>query len=650
VKGQAYARWELVLVDDCSRDPELTALLQSFADEDRRIKVRTLAANGGIAIATNAALEMCRGEYVAFLDHDDELSADSLYRVVEMLNADPSLDVLYSDEDKIDENGRHTDGFFKPDWSPDLLRSMNYVCHFLVVRRSLLQTVGGLRLGFDGSQDYDLILRLCEQSQKIRRVPHILYHWRMHEQSTASGVDRKPAASDAGRQALEQHLSRNGVLGTVEEIGPCRYRVRYNIEGYPEVSIVIPTGGSETLTAALRSILKVTTYKNYSIVIVDNSSGRTVEKRVREFQGEAHTVKLLDCRYIPFNFSFLCNRGAEATRAPFLLFVNDDTSVISPDWIEAMLEHAQREEIGAVGAQLLFPNDTLQHVGVVTGLVGVAGHPFRGSPDALQYFGLSHVIRNCSAVTGACLMVRRNVFEAVSRFDEVNLPTCFQDVDLCLKMLERGYRVVYTPFARLYHYESYSKKAVAHAPEITYMDERWSKAIADDPYYNPNLTRRADDYSLSYDRVFAASKSHESTKDARSADSTAGKAFLDHSQIETSAAIKLRPYGKIEFRASPNPARPARGGLGETVLTWTAPGAKKVQVRVGSPWGPLFTEGGSSGSAATGPWVESGTAFYLLDATAGDAATPEHVLALVRVTVTPTTQHGMRAHTKAQHA
>jgi lipopolysaccharide biosynthesis protein/GT2 family glycosyltransferase len=506
VKGQAYPHWELILVDDGSADAELTSLLHSLAEGDRRIKIRSLPTNCGIAGATNVGLECCQGEYVGFLDHDDELSADALLRVVEALNQDPSIDVLYSDEDKIDEQGRHREGFFKPGWSPDLLYSMNYVCHFLVVRRELLTTVGGLHPGFDGSQDYDLILRLSEHSQRIHRIPHILYHWRIHDRSTAAGSDKKPFASEAGRRAIEQHLRRTGVLGRVEELSPCRYRVKYDIPGNPRVSIIIPTGGSDTLRTALNSIIELTTYPAYSIVIVDNSSGEAVRKMVGEFQARSHRVSWLDCRDIPFNFSHLCNRGAEATDAPYLLFLNDDTSVITADWIEAMLEHAQRKEVGAVGTRLLFPNGTLQHTGVVVGLFGAAGHPFRGLPNVHQYFGLSHYIRNCSAVTGACLMIRRELFELVDGFEELELPTCFQDVDLCLKLAEKGFRVVYTPFAQLYHHESYSKRTIFNEGELTYFQTRWKGLIDDDPYYNPNLTRRSDDYSLSDDHPIGAAK------------------------------------------------------------------------------------------------------------------------------------------------
>ncbi|MFZ0590335.1 MAG: glycosyltransferase family 2 protein [Bryobacteraceae bacterium] len=613
VKRQAYPNWELVLVDDGSDDRRLTGLLESFAAGDRRIRVSALADNRGIANASNAGLALCQGEYVGFLDHDDELSPDALYRVAKALNADSSLDVLYSDEDKISETGSYQNVFFKPDWSPDLLLSLNYVCHFLVARRALLERVGGFRPGFEGSQDYDLILRLSEHTQKIHRISRVLYHWRVHPQSTASGVSVKPAASDAGRRALKQHLERRGIPAEVSETNPCRYRVKYALLDKPEVAIVIPTGGSATLVPAIESIFNTTTYRNYKIVVADNSKSGTVEENVRNLQAHGKPVQILDYRDLSFNFSYLCNQAAQSADAPYLLFLNDDTSIITPDWIEAMLEHAQRKEVGAVGAQLLFPNNTLQHGGVVVGLMGWAGHAFRGLPPEMHYFGLSQFIRNCSAVTGACLLTRRNVFEMVNGFDEQNLPTCFQDVDLCLKMIEQGYRIVYTPFARLYHYESYSKKAITHLSRIAYMRERWFSFIDDDPFYNPNLTRRSEDYRLNYDHLFQQS----------------GKA-------------------SIQFYASPNPSSPVGTHLGQTTLFWTVDGVKRVQIRVASPTGALLAEGGASGSASTGPWVEPDMAFYLLDASKTDTPSPEKVLAMVQVAV------GLEAHSdhsrgKAHH-
>ena len=497
VLRQIYTNWELVLVDDASQDHNLTRSLMGYAENDSRIRVNTRLENGGIAAATNEGIAVCEGEYIALLDHDDELSADALYQIVKALNEDPSTEIFYSDEDKIGPDGTRMDGFFKPEWSPELLHSMNYVCHFLVCSRPLLESVDGLRLGFDGSQDYDLILRLSERTDKIKRIPRMLYHWRMHPQSTAMISGQKPKASDSGRRALEDHLERTGVAGSVEEVGICRYRVRSSIQGNPEISIIIPAGGSEKLKAALDSIFRETTYQNYRVIVVDNSPGEQVRRWVSTYEAAGRSISLLDRRRLPFNFSKLCNDAADQSKSPYLLFLNDDTSVITPDWLESMLEHAQKPGVGAVGAQLLFPNNSIQHAGVVVGIVGVAAHVFRGFDSSTpHYFAFSQSTRNYAAVTGACLFTRRDVFEKVGRFDEVNLPTCFQDVDLCLKMVDAGYRVVYTPYARLYHYESATKQAIANASEVHYMEDRWATYIAEDPFYNPNLTKGSDRYEL----------------------------------------------------------------------------------------------------------------------------------------------------------
>jgi hypothetical protein len=306
--------------------------------------------------------------------------------------------------------------------------------------------------------------------------------------------------------------------------------------------------------------------------------------------------------------------------------------VITPGWIEAMLEHAQREEVGAVGAQLLFPNDCLQHAGVVIGVAGVAAHPFRGVPPAMDYFGLSQCIRNCAAVTAACLLTRRSAFELVGGFNEANLPTCYQDVDLCLKMREKGLWVVYTPFARLYHYESYSRKTAMSIGEIGYMRERWASFIADDPFYNPNLTRRSDDYGLNYDHLFQPSESARPPESRGNTPSPQAE-----TQPENRTSINARQRRKVEFYASPNPSPPVARNLGQTTLFWTVAGVKHIQIRVGSPSGALFAKGGPSGQASTGPWVEPETAFYLLDASKADTPSPEDVLAAVRVAVSTST-------------
>jgi O-antigen biosynthesis protein len=497
VREQTYAQWELCIADDASGDPALRDYLYRLAESDSRIRIRVMERNGGISAASNAALEMATGEFVAFLDHDDELSRDALFHVVHSLNEKPDLDVLYCDEDKLNSEGRRVDGFFKPEWSPDLFLSFNYICHFLVVRHSLLEKVGGLRSEFDGSQDYDLLLRVIGHTDRIHRIPRVLYHWRIHQGSTALDEGQKAGSSNAGMRALQDYVARTGIQADVLEVGATRYRVRYRLNGSPEVAIIIPTAANPKLRTAVKSVLEKTTYSNYRIVLVDNSrQAGAVKKLIQDLDRRGHLIDAVNCRGLSFNFSYLCNLGAQQCDSPYLLFLNDDTSVITPDWIEAMLEHAQKPRVGAVGSLLLFPDDRIQHAGVLLGVYGLAGHAFR-LLDSRQkhYVGLPTAIRNCSAVTGACMMMRRDVFEQVGRFDQENLPTCFQDVDLCLKVVERGYRIVYTPYAKLYHYESDTKSSVAELREIEYMKERWRHFIADDPYYSPNLTRCGEAYT-----------------------------------------------------------------------------------------------------------------------------------------------------------
>ena len=501
VIAQIYPHWELCLVDDGSADPQLSALLEDFAQRDSRIKVRALASSGGIAGATNAALAMCGGEYVAFLDHDDELADFALFEVVRKLHERPRPDMLYSDEDKMDLEGRRYDWFFKPDWSPDLLHAVNYVCHLLVCRRSLALEVGGLREGFEGSQDFDLVLRLAERTQAIKRIPKILYHWRALPGSTSLDLQQKPDASSAGRRALEEHLARSKERGEACETAPCRYRVRRHVRGNPEVSVLMPTAGNmERLEAALKSVIDETAYRRFEIVVVDNSAGDQVAGLAERLRYSRRPVRYADFRGEPFNFSQLCNRAARLSEAPFYLFLNDDVTVVTAEWLTALVEHGQRDDVGAVGARLLYPNGRIQHAGVVMGVYENAGHHFKGvKSDEYYYFDLPGLVRNCAAVTGACMLLRRERFWEVGGFDEQNLPIAFQDVDLCLKLLQRGYLNVYTPYATLYHHEASSKSAEQYVPsdaEISYMQHRWRNYIENDPYSNPNLTRQREDYGL----------------------------------------------------------------------------------------------------------------------------------------------------------
>ena len=501
VKSQIYPNWELCLADDGSGDPALTALLLQCSQTDPRIRAGTLPRNRGIAAATNEALSLATGEYVAFLDHDDELADFALWEVVRAINEHPDTDLFYSDEDKIDEQERRYDAFFKPGWSPDLFLSCNYICHFLVVRRSLVDRLGGLDESYNGSQDYDFLLRATEQTRKIERIPKVLYHWRAIPGSAANASDDKPRASEDGRRALASYLARTAPGATVEEIKTCRYRVRYPIAGNPRVTLLIPTNGHMNLfRAAVEDVLEKTSYRNYDIVLIDNSQTSRVEEYAARQAARKAPVRYLDWRSRPFNFSTMNNEAARRSESPYILFLNDDTTVMTGEWLTAMLEHAQRPEVGAVGAQLWYPNDMIQHAGVVMGLYGNCSHAFKNLPGGrAHYFDFPDLIRNCSAVTAACLLVAREKFFKAGGFDESNLTVAFQDVDLCLKLLELGYRNVYTPYAKLYHYESASKtenEKIPHPAEDSFMKKKWAKYIANDPYYNPNLARRSEDFSL----------------------------------------------------------------------------------------------------------------------------------------------------------
>ena len=504
VLDQTYPEWELCLADDGSDDPELASLLQEYAKGDARIRPVTLPKNRGISGATNEALRLCTGDYVAFLDHDDELAPFALFEVVRSINDDPAIDLYYSDEDKLDEHGRRYDAFFKPDWSPDLFRSCNYLCHFVVLKRWLLDRLGGLDENYHGAQDYDLLLRASEHTQKIKRIPKVLYHWRAVAGSAAKALAEKPAASMDGKRALASYLERNAPGAQVEETGPCRYRVHYPIAGEPQVSILIPTGGHRNVFRALEEVLGKTAYKRYDIILIDNSRSEHVKEYTARLTQRKAPIRYFDWRGKPFNFSRMNNEAARSTASPYILFLNDDTAIITPEWLAAMLEHAQHPEVGAVGAQLWYPNNTIQHAGVVMGLYGNCSHAFKGVPGELPhyYFDFPNLIRNCSAVTAACLLVAREKFFEAGAFDDANLAVAFQDVDLCLKLLELGYRNVYTPYAKLYHYESASKTEkdkIPDAAEDAFMKNKWAKYIADDPYYNPNLARRKEDFSLALD-------------------------------------------------------------------------------------------------------------------------------------------------------
>jgi GT2 family glycosyltransferase len=502
ILGQSYQHWELCVADDFSDRSEVHEILDLFSAKDRRIKVTYQQQRGGISRTSNAAWQMATGEYICFLDHDDTLAPNALAYVCEALNQNPSAEVFYSDEDKIDTQGKRREPFFKPDWSPDLLLSENYMCHLLVLRRDLAEKIGSFDPALDGSQDYDLILRTTEQASQVAHVPKILYHWRAGAASTAGTMENKQYSLNAARKALEQSCGR-GAAGASVEPGsvPGRWRVRYPIPEGTRVSIIIAAGGRiEVLQANLNSIFGKTTYLDYEIVVIDNSRTNTVEKAVRDFQAGHSNLRYIDWRNKPFNYSAINNAAARQCTSPVLLFLNDDTSVITPDWLQAMLELALRPEVGAVGGKLLYPNGAIQHAGVVMGIYDNCGHAFKGmDASSGHYFDFTDVIRDVSAVTGACLMTRSSIFWQADGFDEKQFAVAFNDIDLCLKIGSFGYRVLYTPHAVLYHHESLSKTAkdlTPHPEEVAAMRSKWKDLIANDPYYSPNLTRNDEDYSF----------------------------------------------------------------------------------------------------------------------------------------------------------
>jgi GT2 family glycosyltransferase len=507
VQAQVYPDWELCIVDDASRKSYVRAVIEEYARDDERIKPVFREANGHIAATSNTAFAAATGEFVVLFDHDDLLSVDALFENALTINRQPDVDVIYSDEDKIDEHGRRREPYFKPDWSPDSLLSRNYVSHLGVYRRTLVERAGGFRLGFEGSQDYDLILRVTELTERVAHIPRVLYHWRVHPESTASVREQKNYAQTAAIRALEEALARRGEPGRVEASARMAgiFTVRYELPRPGLVSVVIPTRDhGEDVERCLAALFGCTTYANIEVVMIDNGTRDRVSLRTFAAWAEREPGRLKIVRYdVPFNFSSIVNFGVANSSGEYVLLLNNDTEVITPDWIEAMVEQAQRPAIGAVGGKLLYEDGTVQHAGVVLGLGGVAGHSHKYFPgDAPGYFGVLQTVNNFSAVTAACLMVRRAVFDEVGGFDE-ELAIAFNDVDFCLRVKAAGYRNVYLPHVELYHYESKSRghentraKKARFLREKRVMGERWRTAELPDPYYNPNLTLDTEDFAL----------------------------------------------------------------------------------------------------------------------------------------------------------
>lgn len=505
--AQTYANWELCIANASPEDASMEYVLKEYAKKDSRILWKKLEENKGIAENTNEAFAMATGEFAGLLDHDDLLAPNALYEVAKALETEPDIDVLYTDEDKVrgDEVLEHFQPHLKPDFNIDLLRSNNYICHFFVVRKSLLEKTGGFRREYDGAQDYDFIFRCTQAAGKIHHIPEILYHWRTHQSSTADNPESKLYAFEAGKRAIEENLRQNGLIGEVSHTKDYGfYRVKYPVQGEPLVSIIIPNkDAKEDLEKCIQSILEKSSYTNYEILIVENNSaGEEIFSYYKELS-ENSKIRLLRWKR-EFNYSAINNYGAKKAKGDYLLFLNNDTEVISPDWIEEMLGFCQRPDTGIVGARLYFGNNTVQHAGTVIGIGGIAGHMFTDMPrERSGYMHKAAIIQDLSAVTAACMMVKRQVFDEVQGFEE-QLSVAFNDVDFCLRVREKQYLVVYDPYVELYHYESKSRgaedskeKVRRFQSEIEFMRCRWETLLKKgDPYYNKNLSLVKWNYSL----------------------------------------------------------------------------------------------------------------------------------------------------------
>ncbi|ACC71471.1 glycosyltransferase family 2 protein [Paraburkholderia phymatum] len=508
VRNQIYPHWELCIADDASTSPEVRPLLEQYIREDSRIRVAFREKNGHISAASNSALELVTSDWVGLLDHDDLLAPHALYFVAKEIIRRPDARLLYSDEDKIDPMGRRHDPYFKCDMNIDLFYSQNMISHFGVYQKRLLDEIGGFRTGLEGSQDHDVALRCLERigAKSIVHIPRVLYHWRVHPSSTAASGDAKPYALIAGERALTEHFARQGIDASVEGL-PFGYRVRYRLpEHRPLVSLIIPTrNGVGLLKQCIDSIQDKTTYAPYEIIVIDNGSDEQATLDYLESLKSADNIRVIrDDR--PFNYSALNNMAIGSANGELVGLINNDIEVITDTWLEEMVSLALQPGVGAVGAKLLYPDGTIQHAGVVTGLGGVAGHAHRLFPrDAFGYFSRNAVISSFSAVTAACLIIRKSIYEQVGGLNEADLTVAFNDVDFCLRVRDAGYRNVWTPFAELYHHESATRgaednpeKVARFGREVEYMQTRWGDTLNSDPAYSPNLALDRTDFSLAW--------------------------------------------------------------------------------------------------------------------------------------------------------
>lgn len=508
VQQQLYPNWELCIADDCSPNLEVIELLREVSDSDSRVKVRFRQENGHISAASNSALELVTGDWVALLDHDDLLPEHALYWVAKAILNNESVRMIYSDEDKIDERGVRYAPYFKSDWNIDLFYSHNMICHLGVYSAQLVKEVGGFRLGLEGAQDYDLALRCIERisPDQIFHIPRILYHWRTHAGSTAGGVEAKPYAVNAGERAINDHFARCSINAEAKSTN-VGYRAKYRLpEVLPKVSLIIPTrNGVKLVRQCISSILEKTTYENYEIILVDNGSDDPEALAYFKYLADNKKANVIRDDS-PFNYSSLNNNAVKVAVGEIIGLINNDIEVIEPNWLGEMVSIALQDGVGAVGAKLLYPDDSLQHGGVVLGVGGVAGHSHKHiSVNDPGYFSRAGVISSFSAVTAACLIIRKSIYEQVEGLNETDLTVAFNDVDFCLRVREAGYRNVWTPYALLYHHESATRgfednpeKQARFSAEISYMKKRWGDLLIKDPAYSPNLTLEHEDFSLAW--------------------------------------------------------------------------------------------------------------------------------------------------------
>ena len=504
VQNQTYSNWQLCLADGSDSEHNYVGEYVT-ALNDNRICYKKLDENKGIADNTNECIALADGDFIALFDHDDLLHPSALFEMAKAI--DNGADFVYTDEVTfVSRTSNITIYNFKPDYSPDTLRSYNYICHFTAFSRELLDMTGGFNREYDGSQDYDLILRLTEKAKNIVHIPKVLYFWRSHKASVASDVSAKPYVVESAKKALKAHIERIGLSGRVEDaVVPTTYKIQYDIIGEPMVSIVIPNKDhTDDLEKCLASVYQKSTYKNFEVIVVENNS---TEEKTFEYYEEAK-LKYNDLKVIVwdsgFNYSAINNFAVKQANGEYILLLNNDIEVITPDWLEQMLMFAGRKDVGAVGSKLYYADDTIQHAGVIVGLGGVAGHSHKGyARENPGYMARASIAQNLSACTAACLMIRKDVYDEVGGLEE-GYAVAFNDIDFCMKIRAAGYLIVFTPFAEFYHYESKSRgdedtpeKRARFNSEVFRFQERWGKELkAGDPYYNPNLTLDSEDFAL----------------------------------------------------------------------------------------------------------------------------------------------------------